>query len=75
MDGRAKRPRGGEWVAVFFSFLFYFLLWTQIQICHKFKYDHLKHMHQTKTKVGVQHDATFHTSSKVFLLEYNYILE
>jgi hypothetical protein len=32
-------------------------------------------MHQTETKLGVQHDATFHTSFEFFLLEYNYIFQ
>jgi hypothetical protein len=44
-----------------FLLLFIFLLWTQIQTCHKLKLEHLKHMCQTKIKFGVQHDATFHT--------------
>jgi hypothetical protein len=56
-----------------FPFLFYFLLWTQNQICHKLKLEHLKHMHQTKVKFEVQHYATFHTFLEFCLLEYNYI--
>jgi hypothetical protein len=51
-----RRGRGwvarlrGEWATTCFSFFFYFLLWTQIQICHKLKLKHLKHMHQTKVR-------------------------
>jgi hypothetical protein len=32
----------------------------------------LKHMHQTKVKFRVQHDATFHTPLEFSLLDYNY---
>jgi hypothetical protein len=32
----------------------------------------LKHMHQTKVKFRVQHDATFHTTLEFSLLDYNY---
>jgi hypothetical protein len=69
-SGWSKRSRGTGLRASFpFSFIsnfvflfFFFLLWTRIDICHKLKLEHLKHMHQTKIKFGIQHDATFHIS-------------
>lgn len=42
-------------------------------MCYNFKSKHLKHMHQIKVKVGIQHDATFHTPLGLCLQEYNYI--
>jgi hypothetical protein len=42
---------------------------------HKFKYNHLKDMHQTKTKLRVQHNATFHSPLRFCLVEYNYIFQ
>jgi hypothetical protein len=40
---------------------------------HNFKKTHLKHVHHTKIKFGVQHDATSHTPLEFCLLEYIYI--
>jgi hypothetical protein len=76
----AERPRGtGVQATLPFSFIsenvFPFLLFTpfdsipnmpQIQIIT------LKHMHQTKVKFRVQHDATIHTPLEFSLLDYNY---
>jgi hypothetical protein len=56
-----------ERVATFFFFSFI----SSSEL--KFKYDQLKHMHQTNSKFEVQHDATFHTSLGFFLLKYKYI--
>jgi hypothetical protein len=40
-----------------------------MQLSHKFKYNHIKHMHQTKTRLRVQHDAIFHSPLRFCLLE------
>jgi hypothetical protein len=81
--GRLGRPKWArEGGLGHFTFFFYcsncfplFFLFTpfdsnsnmpQIQIST------LKHMHQTKVKFRVQHDATFHTPLEFSLLDYNY---
>jgi hypothetical protein len=43
-----------------FATFFFFSFISSSEL--KFKYDQLNHMHQTESKIGVQHDATFHTS-------------
>jgi hypothetical protein len=83
MDRGGPKRRGGRGLRASFPFSFilnfvvrlfsFSLLWTQIQICHNLKVEHLKLMHQTKIKSGVHHDATFHTFLDFCLLEYNYI--
>jgi hypothetical protein len=55
-----------------FLFSFYFLHLIQIQMCHKFKLDLLRIMHQTKVKSRVQHDATIHTPLGFNLSHYYY---
>jgi hypothetical protein len=78
-----KRPRGrGKRASLSFSFIlnfgFPFLFigpFNSNANEPQIQKTHLKHMHHTKIKFGVQHDATFHTPLEFCLLEYNYILK
>jgi hypothetical protein len=67
-QGGGRRPtRQGLRTPFSFSFIseiyfpfFLFLFWMNTQACHKFKeYPH-KHMHYTRVKFGIWHDATLH---------------
>jgi hypothetical protein len=56
-----------------FSLFFLFTPFDSNPNMPQFQISTLKHMHQTKVKFRVQHDATFHTPLEFSLLDYNYI--
>jgi hypothetical protein len=55
-----------------FSLFFLFTPFDSNPNMLQFQISTLKHMHQTKVKFRVQHDATFHTPLEFSLLDYNY---
>jgi hypothetical protein len=59
-------------ILAMFSLFFLFTSFDSIPNMAQIQISTLKHMHQTKVKFRVQHDATFYTPLEFSLLDYNY---
>lgn len=78
----ARRSAGrGAWASFYFSFILNFSPLSSLLLLNfepkvyftNFKERCIKHMHQTKKRFEVQHDATLHSPLGFCLLRYNYI--